>query len=369
MVTVEEAFALATMHHHAGRRAVAVELCVRTLAVAPQHAGTRSLLDRLHDRHTTRPALNIVWPRAILDYVLESHFIHDVLLGGLGRPLAIHTCASEEERPLRDDMLIVVFEAGHAQALRRARALGCRNLGVLHMADERHAVDLGFYADADYVIRNYHFSDALAPPVNGRCRSVTWIPNGYRTGVGPSAPERLLPMADRPTLCFFAGQISGGRPLPEREAMLDAIRISGLPCTIIDTQRFGGGFGPAEYAAHLGRARFALVPAGNSPETIRLYDALEQGCIPVMLRAPFADAADGLGGVPFPLLNGWDELPAVLAPYRDPTDPRATAALEALRTETLAWWSLLKARKRVEIRGVIDVAFATENPPPPFPAP
>lgn len=367
MATVDEAFSLATLHHHAGRHGVAEELCGRILAVAPAHAGTLRLGAALAARGRTPAPLNLVWPRPILGYVLENHFIHDVLLGGLGRPLAIHSFAAEEERPLPDDALFVVFEDGHADVLRRARALGARNLGILHLADEQGTADRGFYAEADYVVRTYHFPDALRPPPGGRCRRIAWIPNGYRTGVGPSAPERLLPMAGRPLLAFFSGQISGARPLPERQEMLAVIHAAGLPCTVLDSGRFAGGLGPVDYAAQLGRARFALVPAGNSPETIRLYDALEQGCIPVMRRAGFALAADGLGGVPFPLLESWSDLPALLAPYRDLDDPAAAAALETLRLTTLTWWAGIKVRKRAELRDIVDAAFATTTPPPSSP--
>lgn len=368
MATVEEAFALATQHVQAGRRAVAGELCRRILEAAPGHTEALRLSKALAARSEGRPPLNVVWPRGVLDYVLESHFLHDVMLGGLERPLAVHVFAREEERPFLDDMLIVVFEGNHMNAPARARAQGCRNLGVLHLADERHSVDLGFYADADYVLRVYHFPEAMGPPPGGRCRTVEWLPNGYRTGVGPTAPERLLPMAERPMLAYFAGQISGGRPLPERQEMIEVIRSAGLPCAVIDTGRFAGGFGPVEYAAHLGRARFAPVPAGNSPETIRLYDALEQGAVPIMVRADFAVAPDALGAlgpVPFPLIDSWRDLPSVLAPYRDQDDPAATAMLETLRRATLSWWSEFKAHKRARLRSIVDAAFSVESLSPP----
>lgn len=368
MATVEEAAALAAQHYRAGRYGVAADLCARILDVVPDRAESRRMLSRLHARAAAPAPLHVVWPRGVLDYVLETHFTHDVLLGGLERPLAIHTFAAEEERPLRDDMLVVVFEHGAGDIFKRARAAGCRNVGALHIADERRAVDLSFYADADYVLRTYYFADALVPPAGGRCRRVTWVPNGYRTGVGPSDPARLLPATDRPMLAFFAGQITGGRPLPEREEMIAAVRAGGAACAVIDTQRFGGGFGPQEYAAHLGRARFAPAPAGNSPETIRLYDALEQGCVPIMLRADFIDAADALGGgVPFPVLESWRDLPGFLAPYADLDDPAAAAAVENLRCACLDWWAALKNRKRAEIRETVNAAFAGHVPLPPLP--
>lgn len=367
MATVEEAYALAVQHDQAGRHGVAGEICGRILAVAPAHDPTRRLLGRLHERAARPAPLTIAWPRGVLEYVLETHFTHDVLLGRLGRPLAIRTFNTEEERPLCDNLLTVVFERGHGDALRRARGLGCRNLGILHLADERGNLDLGFYADADYVLRTYHFPHALVPPSGSACRRVVWLPNGYRTGVGPSDPARLLPAADRPMLAFFAGQITGGRPLPEREAMIAAIQAGGVACAVIDTRRFGGGFGPQEYAAHLGRARFAPVPAGNSPETIRLYDVLEQGCIPIMLRADFLSAPSALGGdVPFPVLESWRDLPALLAPYADLADPRAAAAAEGLRQACLAWWGDFKNRKSTEIGETVDAAFAATPPLPPL---
>jgi hypothetical protein len=66
--------------------------------------------------------------------------------------------------------------------------------------------------------------------------------------------------------------------------MLDEVHVKRLPAMVLTTDGFGQGLGAAEYATLMENARFALVPGGRCAETIRLYDALEMGAIPITLR-------------------------------------------------------------------------------------
>ena len=128
----------------------------------------------------TRP-LNIVWRRRVLDRFLEASFIREVLLAYLPRPLRWIAIEDDDALPLMDDILVCSF-ADPATYLRALRRAGQRNIGVIHLGDEIGQDDLGFYADADYVLRNYyipetiHLSEAHAPPI-------LWVPNGWATGV------------------------------------------------------------------------------------------------------------------------------------------------------------------------------------------
>jgi len=90
-----------------------------------------------------------------------------------------------QNAPVVDDALFVTLGAESVEYLRAAADARCRNIGVLHMGDEYGQHDRGFYAYADYVLRNYWIPDAMQPET--RPSKVLWIPNGYRTGVGPRA--------------------------------------------------------------------------------------------------------------------------------------------------------------------------------------
>jgi hypothetical protein len=110
------------------------------------------------------------------------------------------------------------------------------------------------------------------------------------------------------------------------------------------------------YAAALGNARFAPVPGGNSPETIRLYDVLEMGCIPIMRRSAWVAQPRALGGVPFPLIDSWSDLAGVYAPFAS-DDVEAHAALDALQAEVISWWTGFKRTQQQRLRTLVDTVF------------
>jgi len=298
-----------------------------------------------------------------LNKVMEAYFIKEVLLGGLKRPVRVIVFDKEEERVFADDLLIVVRHSNpqvndNVGYLAEARRRGCRNLGVFHVGDEKGEVDLSFYRDADYVIRNYYVPSAFRVAAAGRPRAVLWAPNGYATGVGPRDPMRQLPMAGRTIVGFFAGYVSGHPDGSERAEMVRVVQEHRLPVVLIGTGGFGQGLSPSEYAGHLENARFALVPRGNSAETIRLYDALEAGCIPITLEAPYLSAPEALGGPPFVILKSWQALPAFLDDYLARIRAGEHDYLEDRRRAVVAWWAGFKTRQQRRIKAVVDDAFA-----------
>jgi hypothetical protein len=318
--------------------------------------------DPASSRAPTRP-LNLVWRRDTLNKVLEAYFIKEVLLGALGRPVRVIVFDKDEERVFADDLLIVVRHANretndNVAYLAEARRRGCRNLGVFHMGDEYGDVDLSFYADADYVIRNYHFPHALKTPTEGRPRMVLWAPNGFATGVGPRDMERQLSMSARSIVAFFCGYMGAPERSPERHAMVRVVQEHRLPAVLIGTGGFSQGLSPSEYAGHLENTRFALVPKGNSPETIRLYDALEAGCIPIALETPFFTATGALGSAPFVILRSWQELPAFLDDYLAKARAGNSDHLEDRRRAIASWWRDFKAAQQRKIKMAVDAAFA-----------
>jgi hypothetical protein len=292
-----------------------------------------------------------------LESVLEGYFIKEVLLAEIGRP--IRTVIFEENAPIPflNDVLAVSLGPAVAGYLEEARARGFKNIGLLHMADELGDHDRSFYASADYVLRNYWFKHALVPP-HPQSLGVYWIPNGYRTGMGPISTQTMLTTADRKIMGFFSGVLEGRTRLEERQKMVQAVKDAKLPFLVAGTPGFGQGLGPVSYAAFLGMSRFALVPAGNSPETIRLYDALEAGAIPVMLRSAFVEAPDALDNPPFLLLRNWSELAAAYAPYANAEAPQVIDAIEEKRMEVLTWWQAFKVKQQRHLKELLDRSFA-----------
>jgi hypothetical protein len=301
--------------------------------------------------------LNLLWRRETLDFVVEGHFIKELLLAEIGRPIRTFVIEENEPAPILSDALIVSFKTEFATYLKEARARGATNIGLLHMADEKGDNDRTFYGDADYVMRHYWFKHVLIQP-SPQSLGVIWIPNGYRTGVGPIMVQTMLPAAERKIMGFFAGTLRERALLDERNLMAKVIKDAKLPFLVVETPGFARGFGPVSYAAWLSTSRFGLVPAGNSPETIRLYEVLEAGAIPVMLKSPFVSASDALDNPPFLLLNTWTELPDIYARYADANAPHVIAEIEAMRRTVVAWWQTFKAKHQLYVKALIERSFA-----------
>lgn len=299
--------------------------------------------------------LNVVWSRQGITLVLESYFIHDCLMAATGRPLKLHFWHEPHERPFLDGMVVVMLGPDDSGYLAECRRRGCRNVTLFHLGDEKGEFDVGFYVHADRVIRNYFFSHIVGTMRSGSGVPVVWMPNGYRTGIGPRAPESLLPARHRDLLGFFSGMIHG-ESAPARQAMIQVIQQRNLPCGLFGSRSFGGGFGPVEYAARLEGSVFGLVPMGNSVETIRLYDCLEVGTIPIMLKADFLNHPLALGGVPFPVLERWEDLEPLLNACRDRGDPAVVSRLDGMQSRVVAWWNSFKAGKIAELSRLLSAA-------------
>ena len=300
--------------------------------------------------------LNLIWRRQSLEKVLEGHFIKEVLLGKIGRPIRTVLVEPRAPVPILSNSLFVSFGTELANALEEARARGATNLGLFHMADERGDDDRTFYSLADYVLRNYWFKQAMVS--SGHSLGVVWVPNGYRTGVGPINTQTMLPAGERKIMGFFAGALQSRTLADERQSMIEAIRDADLPFLIAKSASFGGGLGPVSYASYLSMSRFGLVPGGNSPETIRLYDVLEAGAIPVMLRSPFVHAPDALNNPPFALLDTWAELPKFYARYASANDPETIAEIEKMRGAVVVWWKAFKKKHQMQVKELVDRSFA-----------
>lgn len=295
--------------------------------------------------------LDVVWQRQDITQALESQFMHALLARGTGRPVRLHFVEGEGGL-FRDNLLVVILGIDRTNHVAELRRRGHRNIGIFHMGDERASHDVSFYRHADYVIRHYYFPHIVAPRPPAGSPPVVWVPNGYRDGIGPKPRAAVLPASERTTFSFFSGMIFG-ESAPARQKMIEVIQARQLPCALFATRAFGGGFTPAEYAGRLENSIFGLVPMGQSVETIRLYDCLELGTIPVMLKADFLEAADALGGAPFPVLDAWEQLEDVFRPYLDLASPAVRARLDAWQREVVNWWALVKERKAAEIARLI----------------
>lgn len=160
-------------------------------------------------------------------------------------------------------------------------------------------------------------------------------------------------MEERPVDLFFAGQITHDR----RERMWAAID-SGIDHTKVRvvakaTPGFTQGYEREEYMRWMASARIVPCPSGPAiVDTFRFWEALEAGAIPIA-DARVEGTPEGywhllFGGTPpFPILDDWSRLPAVV-----------DALLEAWPREAnriQAWWQRWRRDLVVRIEEDEDV--------------
>lgn len=157
-------------------------------------------------------------------------------------------------------------------------------------------------------------------------------PPWFRGALPAEPPEKHLEFV-------FAGQVTHERRFLAAQQMRDWTG----PCARLETEAFTTGLPPAEYADVMARGMVAPCPSGpESPDSFRLYEALEAGCIPL------ADAVTPHGpepgywtyvlgeSPPFPEVSDWASFPALMAD--------ALAGWPENATRIHAWWGRWKRR-------------------------
>jgi hypothetical protein len=268
-------------------------------------------------REGARPPLTLVLlnkaPGAEWDWIqhLLSHFEVDVITdpdAGTLRPGALYTYYNDKKIDLPETFLKGV-----------ADLKGC---GFLHCGDEYFRADMRVYAAFDYVIRG-PWTDLLAGP------GVMGIP------IGPSnnMPARdLIPPSRRGLAWSFAG----GRRLSRMNMARIFAGITPNSVSLPDLTRGETHISRSAYLDAVADSAFIPCVEGNVIiETLRPYEALAYGAIPILPRRLFADPYRSILGAdhPLPTFRTWTEASAFVC--RMMADK---AALDRLQGEVMAWW-------------------------------
>jgi len=234
------------------------------------------------------------------------------------------------------------------------RTRGAVNVGVFHLGDEIHTAELDFYLKTDYTLRHYYH-----PEIFQLYRNVIWIPNGYAKGVGPRNIENLTKASMRQTPCYFEGRST---QLREDFSKVVTDNKTVVPCEVALTRTFGLGKNRADFATKLQDTIFAPCPSGNTPETIRFYDALECGAIPVMIGSDFTDfLLTQFPEIPEPIwvVTNWEEFAQKMPAYLKDRD-----LLDSMQEKSIMWWKHLKDSNLDLIRKTIDTSFFLRHQEP-----
>jgi alpha(1,3/1,4) fucosyltransferase len=230
--------------------------------------------------------------------------------------------ASASSRPT--DCPVVIVQRPHwtetIEMLKTWSASGVR-FKILHLSDEFSADPLDFYGlpGCVGVLRNYSRV--------GTGSAVT-IPLGYHwTPV-------TQPTAARTTIWSFAGTDWNGRG-----TALAALPPAKSHLSLFYTWEDQAALNKEAYLKQLSESIFAPCPAGNNPETFRLYEALECGAIPLVV------GPNPCPGIPLLPLKTWEEAAACMKYLLAHQD-----RLEAYRDTLLKAWASLKVALQTQMR-------------------
>ncbi len=281
--------------------------------------------------------LHIVSTPDTLNGALETWFIQNDLLGGA--PYSPGFDPGKIHHSTVVYLELGEINAGLIQALKSAG----NKVVLFHMGDERADKNISLYSACDLVIRNYYFPQIVSQAAGSS--KVIWAPNGFRTGVGPRLASALKKADQRQATAAFLGWINNAASYQgERANFAKAAALCGENLFVMPSNGFAGGYNVGLYSAILEDSIFAPCPAGNSPETIRLYDALEVGAIPISLKHDFLvseDALAAIGPVPFPIIESWEQLPSYLVQMKNTLSARP-AEIVKLQADCIAWWTRYK---------------------------
>lgn len=171
------------------------------------------------------------------------------------------------------------------------------------------------------------------------------LPNGPRPGTRETLAE-IGPL-ERNIDFMFVGQINHAR----REQCLEAAQsIKDEYATILTgTDGFGKEvFSHYEYLQIMAHSKVVLCPSGiETPDSFRLYEALETGCMPIVDAFATRNQSPGFWSylfdenVPFPIVDYWDKLPALL--------PEVLREWPHNANRAAAWWQNKKRLLRLKM--------------------
>jgi hypothetical protein len=218
-------------------------------------------------------------------------------------------------------------------------------VGLFNPNDEWYSGNYGRYRDFAFVLRFYH-------PAKFDNPGVLTLPLGYAR----SQPLRdgFKPASERRYVWAFMGKVFGSRidmmrGLGPIEPQFTLAKVLADGTTLKQLSK-------TEYHDVLADSVFAPAPMGNVMlESYRVYEALENGAVPIVEKRRSRDYFRDLFGThPLPAFGSWKAARAFVEEAR-----RDPAGLDRLQAEVIGWWrqEKLELRRRVAAfvaRGVRD---------------
>jgi hypothetical protein len=231
-----------------------------------------------------------------------------------------------------------VHGLGHVPEPFLARVRQAGNAGLLHIGDEFLRGPYPVYASFSYVLRNLHASFLEHP-------GVLVAAMGYSNNcIPPSFPAASA----RP----FAWSFSGADGASRRKMVETWRGFTPSHINLVDLRGGGVHESRERFLELLRESAFVPCPQGNVYlELMRMYEALENGAIPIVSKRRNFAYWETLFGPqhPLPAFYDWRAARAFAeGVFAD------KPALDALQTKILQWWAAEKLAIRARVRAHVE---------------
>lgn len=163
------------------------------------------------------------------------------------------------------------------------------------------------------------------------------LPIGYT----PQTREVLRDIGSLPKIrdWFFSGQINH-----ERRGEMAGV-LAGMENGVFNgTDGFAKGMDSWEYYHHIASSHAVICPPGHvSDDSFRLYETLEAGSIPIVLKSSLLNTL--FPDAPFPVLDDWSQIPEVIEKCRD----------IHYSNQVFAWWIRKKQELKNRLRKEVGI--------------
>ena len=207
-----------------------------------------------------------------------------------------------------------------------------KRIYLIHLGDEGGRINKKIYSNFQHVFRTFYLNSF------SKLGNVTCVPLGYKSGVSKNSIEII----NRKYKWNFLGSIHGAS---RYDLIFQNKKIA--PNYINITKKFGGenSIKAKEYYEIMRNTIFALVSHGYfHPETYRMYEALESGCIPI-IENPYKIFNKFLPENPMIEIQLWNESTKIIEELISDKNK-----LKNISATINNWWSNYKSNLRKEIK-------------------
>jgi GR25 family glycosyltransferase involved in LPS biosynthesis len=257
-----------------------------------------------------------------------------------------------EQDPPKDSPIMIVqrpWSAICGKILQKWSLAGC-SFSILHLSDEHLTDDLRMYdlAGCKSIVRMYDRADLTEEQ---RAKTLI-IPLGYHWALGRGGGES--PLMKTPRLPFRSHVWSFfGTAWRQRDEKLQPLqRLQPHRLSLLTSWNGPNSVGRDEYLSTLLDTVFVPCPGGQNAETYRFYEALECGCVPIVVK----EENDSLftkmimANMEFLAVSSWQEAAVLIAQLME-----NKTLLENYRANLLIAWQRWKERLVAEFKKKLEL--------------